>query len=620
MGTKPGRGDIQTFKTVGVQTSVTIAGVLLKSGERYFVTVVGCNGVGMCINSISTGAVVDYVPPHTGSVVTGLKGSPVLYQWITNSVWARWNWCLADEKRVSRLVNNSQCSNDSFYDVHSGVVGFGISVASLKTDNLLAPPKVAGPVRSTGCNIDLEDGVYSVVIEAKDRAGVATRGLSNTFIVDSTPPEINYVQHRHFGETLQHINLPFATLKSYFEIEDDLSKVAVYKVGVGSYAGADDVMKFQTISLRLPVSALRANWTAPKSLSLENNRRYFITIWAVNNAGLFAIKSSPPLLSDSEAPKDGIVLYGRGLTDAQYQSYSTLYRAHWYGFTDFSGIETIYLGLSSKPISTVCDVKKEDIVPANTNYHVLFELNLTSGQKYYSCLKLVDRAEKSAFFQSNGMLVDSSPPLPGFVTDGRPGEELDVQIESSVLRVSWVNFKEQETRIVSYQLAFGTFPGGKDAQDFTEVGLVNTAASSKLKVSQLTSGQRYYASVIAYNVLGMPSVMVNSNGVLVDFTAPVFLRPASDGNDPNQDLSYTTAGSLSVTWICEDLETSLATVEVAFGLQPGEAGIMNFTKVPVEQTSLAVVRNLQLGYRYFATVRCTNKVGLNAVSFSDGVM
>ena len=620
LGTKPGLGDIQNFKTVGVQTSVTITGVLLKSGERYFVTVVGCNGVGMCINGSSNGAVVDFVPPHTGNVVTGLKGPPVLYQWITNSIWARWNWCLADEKRVSRLVNNSLCSNDSFYDVHSGVIGFGISVASLTTDNLLAPPKTAGRVRSTGRNIDLEDGVYSVVIEAKDRAGVAARGLSNTFIVDSTPPEISYVQHGHFGETLQHINLPSATLKSYFEIEDDLSKVAVYKVGVGSYAGADDVTKFQTISLRSPVSSLRANWTAPKALSLENNRRYFITIWAVNNAGLFAIKSSPPLLSDSKAPKDGIVLDGWGLTDAQYQSYSTLYRAHWYGFTDFSGIETVYLGLSSKSKSTVCDVKKEDIVPAITNYHVLFGLNLTSGQKYYACLKLVDRAGNSAFFQSNGVLVDSSPPLPGSVTDGRPGEDLDVQIESSVLRASWVNFTEQETRIVSYQLAFGTFPGGKDVQEFTGVGLVNTAASSKLKVSQLTSGRRYYASVIAYNVLGMPSVIVNSNGVLVDFTAPVFPRPTRDGNDSNQDLSYTTAGSLSVTWICEDLETSLATVEIAFGLQPGESGVMNFTKVPVDQTSLAVVRNLQLGYRYFATVRCTNKVGLKTVSFSDGVV
>ena len=620
LGTKPGLTDIQGFKTVGLQTSATISGLFLRSGQRYFVSVIGCNGVGMCTNGSSNGAIVDFVPPHPGKVVTGLAGPPVVYQWITKSVWARWNWCLSDEKRVSGRLNNSQCSNDSFYDIHSGVAGFGISVASLATDDLLAPSKTAGRVRSTGRNIDLEDGVYSVVIEAKDRAGVIARGLSNTFIVDSSPPVVTYVQHGHFGETQEHVNTQFITFKSYFEIEDDLSKVASYKVGVGSYAGADDVLKFQIVSLSQPVSSLRANWTASKPTPLENNRRYFITIWAVNSAGLFTIKSSAPLLSDSEAPKDGIVLDGWGLTDAQYQSYSTLYRAHWHGFSDFSGIETVYLGLSSKPKSSNCDVKKEEIVPTNTDYHVLFGLNLTSGQKYYACLKLADRAGNFAFFQSNGVLVDSTPPLAGSVTDGRPGEKLEIQIESSVLRASWANFTEYETRIVSYQLAFGTSPGGQDAQEFTQAGLVNTATSSRLKVSELTSGKRYYATVIAYNVLGMPSAMVSSNGVLVDFTPPVFLWPVRDGSDPNQDLSATSGGSLSATWNCADPETSLASIEIAFGLQPGEADVMNFTTVPVDQTSFSIGRNLRLGFRYFATVRCINKVGLKAVSFSDGVV
>lgn len=620
LGTRPGLTDIQGFKTVGSQTSATLSGLLLSSGRRYYVSVMGCNGVGMCTNGSSNGAIVDFVPPHAGKIVTGLTGPPVLYQWLTKSVWARWNWCLSDERRVSGLINSSQCSNDSFYDIHSGVVGFGISVASLATDDLVAPYKMAGQVRATGRNIDLRDGVYSVVIEAKDRAGGIARGLSNTFIVDSSPPVITYIQHGHFGDNKQYVNAPFITFKSYFEIEDDLSKVISYKVGVGSYVGADDVLKFQTVLLSKSVSLLRANWTAANSTRLENNRRYFITIWATNNAGLFAIKSSPPLLSDSDAPKDGIVLDGWGLIDAQYQSYTTVFRAHWYGFHDFSGIETVYLGLSSKPESIDCDVKKEEIVPSNTGYHVLFGLNLNSGQKYYGCLKLVDRAGNFALFHSNGVMVDSTPPHPGSVADGRPGKELDFQIESSILRASWVNFTEKETKIITYRLAFGTFQGGEDAQEFIEVGLVNTAASSKLKLSELASGQRYYATVIAINVLGMPSVMVSSNGVLVDFTPPVFLRPIRDGSNPSQDLSSTSRRSLSATWKCADPETDLASVEIAFGLQPGKADVMNFTSMPVNHTSFTITSNLLQGFRYFATVRCTNKIGLRSVAFSDGVV
>ncbi|KAJ7365984.1 hypothetical protein OS493_002726 [Desmophyllum pertusum] len=621
LGTIPGLADIKAFETVGSQTNVTLTGLLLESGQRYFVTVVGCNKVGMCINASSNGAIVDFVPPHSGKVLTGMTGPPVLYQWITKSVWARWNWCLADEKRVSAVLNYSQCSNDSFYDVHSGIGMFGISVVSQSTDELLAPFKLAGRQRYTGRNINLQDGVYSVAIEASDKAGVATRGLSNTFIVDSSPPVITLVQHGHFGETMAYTNTSFITFRSYFVIEDDLSKVKAYKIGVGSYSGADDVIKFQSFSsLRFPTSLLQGNWTSPKPTSLKNNQRYFITVLAINSAGLFTIKSSPPLLSDFEAPQNGVVLDGWGLQDAVYQSFTSLYRAHWYGFTDFAGIEKVYLGLSSNSKSIVCDVKKEEIVSSDTNFHVLTGLALISGQKYYACLKLVDRAGNSAFFQSNGAVVDASPPLSGYVTDGRLGQEIDAQMENSVLRASWGNFTELETRIVSYQLAFGSFPGGQDVQGLTNVGMVNTATSSRLKVSELSSGNRYYASVIAYNVLGMPSSMVSSNGVLVDFTPPIFSQPTRDGDDPNNDFSYTSGSFLNATWKCEDPETGLSTIDIAFGLQPGDTDIMNFTSLSAFQTSFTTNRKLQLGYRYFASVRCTNNIGLTSVSFSDGIM
>ena len=132
LGTKPGLADVKALNTVGSKTNVTLTGLLLKSGTRYYVIVVGCNGVEMCVNASSNGAIVDFIPPHPGKVITGLKGPAVLYQWMTKSVWARWSWCLTDEKRISSIINSSQCSNNSFYDIHSGINMFGISVMSQK--------------------------------------------------------------------------------------------------------------------------------------------------------------------------------------------------------------------------------------------------------------------------------------------------------------------------------------------------------------------------------------------------------------------------------------------------------------------------------------------------------
>ena len=101
----------------------------------------------MCVNDTSNGAVVDFVPPHAGLVTTGYQGPPVFYQWINTAVWARWDWCLADRNRKSDIIDISQCRNDSFYDKHSGIIGFGISVLSMKSDKLLQPFKESGKVR-----------------------------------------------------------------------------------------------------------------------------------------------------------------------------------------------------------------------------------------------------------------------------------------------------------------------------------------------------------------------------------------------------------------------------------------------------------------------------------------
>ena len=619
LGTHPGNLDVQQLQSVGQRTNATLTELLLISGQKYFATIVGCNGVGMCVNGSSNGVLVDFVTPHAGNVITGYKGPPVSYQW-TQSVWARWYWCPADRERKEELVDFNRCDNSSFYDVHSGITEFGISVTSAAEDKELSPFKLAGKVTLTGCNIEMNDGVYSVVVQAKDKSGTTTQALSNTFIKDSTPPKILQVKHGMQGELFLYVNMTNITFKAYFEMVDDLSEVISYKVGVGSFPGKDDIIQFKTHAMEESKTFVRSNWSVAEAYNLKHSRQYFITVCVTNNAGLSSVKSSNPLTVDTEPPKGAIVQDGWEVLDNTYQVYSSLYRVNWQGLTDLTGIESVFVCLSSKRMFGLCDVKPFQKAMKGSNHYLFSELKLISGKTYYACVNAIDRAGNEAFFWSNGVTIDSTPPISGYVRDGRPPNETDFQFENSILRCWWENFSEMETEIIFYQVAFGTLPGSTDIQDFVSVGLVSSAASSNLKFSKLASGLRYYATVVAFNSLGIPSKKISSNGVMIDSSAPVFTEPVRDGKVRERDAKYTILHILIATWECLDLQSGIMLTEIAFGLQPGAQDIMAFTVVSKDATSYTFAAILRLGYRYFATVRCSNKAGLKSLLSSDGII
>ncbi|XP_031557393.1 uncharacterized protein LOC116294015 [Actinia tenebrosa] len=308
------------------------------------------------------------------------------------------------------------------------------------------------------------------------------------------------------------------------------------------------------------------------------------------------------------------------MMDIDYQSYLSIYRVHWQRITDFSGVHSVYVGLKSGHNATTCDVSPLEKAQDEANYHVFSGLNLKSGSIYYACLKVVDNAQNAAYFTSDGIVIDNTSPSPGYVIDGNTVNDIDFQKENSVLWATWSNFTEEETEIVQYKLAFGTSPGKEDIQEFTEVGLVQRAPSTRLNTTELATAKRYYASVIAINKLGLPSEKVSSDGVLIDITPPSFIFSTTDGTDLGQDVRYSRVQSLSCSWRCDDEESKLKLVEVSFGLQPGSSDVKQFTTVNASSMQYEYQASLKSGIIYFATIRCTNNAGLQKTSTSNGVI
>lgn len=103
-----------------------------------------------------------------------------------------------------------------------------------------------------------------------------------------------------------------------------------------------------------------------------------------------------------------------------------------------------------------------------------------------------------------------------------------------------------------------------------------------LKVLKFKIGICYYVIVIVYNFIGIFSIKVLLNGVLVDVIVLFFLQLICDGDDYINDLNYMFVNILKVIWKCEDLEVGFFKVEIVFGFQFGDIDVMNFRSLLVD--------------------------------------
>ena len=619
LGSSPGLDDKSTFKSNNLSTKASLSNDHLESGKTYYVTVIACNRVGMCVNGSSNGAMVDFIPPHTGVVTAGQEGPPLRITWINKAAWARWQWCPADKSELRASSNT--CEPSSFYDEHSGIRRFGLTVLSYDTAKTLTPVKTVGRVVTGGLHVVMPNGVFSVLVEAEDRAGGSSKGISKPFIIDNTPPKIVKLYHGRENEQIAYTQVEDYVFTAFFEITEDISTIISYSIGVSTFPEGDDVIPFAEYKLSFPANIMYVNWTSMNSKKLMNGRKYYITLKSTNAAKIFLIASSPPLIFDNEPPSVSHVFDGWEIQDSQYHPFPSIYRVHWQRITDITGIQEISVCLSSTKNENKCNLHPKIQISTKAISHTFTNISLQSGIYCYAYLEIQDNAGNHGKFWSNGALIDTSPPIKGRVIDGQGGSDQVYQRETNILYASWSGFSENETRIHHYELAFGTSANDSNVQPFTNVGLVTSTSSSNLLVSELKNGVIYYAQIIAYNTLGISSEIAHSDGVLVDTTPPIFPSPVSDGKGFQFDIDYSSnLTSLSINWKCDDKESGLKKVIVGLGTQPGIQDIVVGRSVlPYQNIYNFEKLNLTQGFRYFSTVKCENNVGLHSSAVSDGI-
>ena len=623
LGTSPGQDDVTRFRSYGLKTQALISSSGLRSGITYYVTVIGCNPVNMCVNASSNGALVDFIAPNAGLVHAGTGSPATEITWINTGAWAHWKWCLTDKNKSN--VTSDMCDSSSFYDIHSGIKHFGLTVFSYEFADELQPVRTVGRVEVSGIDVNMPNGFFSVVVEAMDHVGLVSSSKSRSFVVDATPPSIVDIYHGNEHQRIKYIKTIIYAVQAFFEIVEDVSYIVSYSLGVGSYAGGNDIKPFVQYknTYAFLSKRLRINWTDLENITLVHDMKYYITVKATNAAGLISVHSSNSLICDTKEPKILDLFDGWESQDNDLHRFSNIYRMHWRQLPDISGIKETKVCLTTSLMNNAtCDIHQMVTIPNTETSFSFGNLKLYSGVYVYAMLQLTDNAGNLASYWSDGALVDTSSPILGRVMNNRPGENRQWQREINILYASWSGFSDPESSIHHYELAFGTQPRTSDIQAFTNVGLATSAASSNLGVTELKNGVIYFASVIAYNNVGIVSDIASSNGIFIDSEPPVFTQTPYDGTISGVDNDYSRdSTTLSVNWKCVDEGSGLNQVLIGFGTQPGLQDVAQLNAVLPIQTFYKISNfKLDPGHRYFSIVKCINNIGLQTSALSDGIV
>ena len=164
---------------------------------------------------------------------------------------------------------------------------------------------------------------------------------------------------------------------------------------------ADDIVKQRNVGLRTEFRAT--------GLRLSHGRRYFFTVTAFNNVGLYTTVNSDGFVVDTDNPSAGIVYNTEKHRNYAFQSSLRKFDLSWHGFLDhYSGIQSYFAALIDESDNTY--------VTNFTNcglqtFAKFTKLNLKHGRKYLGAVKAIDAAKHvSEISYSKPKLVDITAP------------------------------------------------------------------------------------------------------------------------------------------------------------------------------------------------------------------
>jgi len=435
-----------------------------------------------------------------------------------------------------------------------------------------------------------QEGTNIVWLTATDAVGnVGTTACD--VILDSTPPIPGTVSDG-FGEDIGTTSSNSWLAGNFSEWKDDESGIMEYEYSIGSQPGWTDIVSWQKIGNK--------TYALATGLQLIGGKTYYFNIKGINQAQLYSISTSNGVIIldiDLKPPaqvNDGLA------EDIDFLGTTTVYSGNW-SRVDLQGRRFDYYyavreGFNNFIIPWTC---------AGTQTQFSTPAILEQGKQYYLYVKVVDENNSSSDVTiSDGVIVDITPPEVGVIMDGD-------YIATKTISLSWTPAREQESRLKEYYWRV-SYPIGQQ-NDWISAG---TNTSISLTVSK---DERYYFELKAVNILGLESLTIKSDGVVVDCSPPSPLEFVNDGVSTDTDW-INTSRYISANWpLAIDNESGIYGYWYSVGTARGISDIVGwqFTK----DTSVTIVNpvNIQEGKQYYFNVYASNNAHLvSLATSSDG--
>jgi len=488
VGKTPGGTETVSWTSVGTDTSVTKTGLSLSSGTTCYISVRAIDNTGnMSSITISDGITIDTDAPINGIVIDGVNED---LDWSGDSTTLKAIWF-------------------GFSDVLSGIQQYEYAIGTSEEDsNTIDWSSTGLDTFAIDSNLSLTDGMtYYYNIRAIDNVGNVSGIVSSDGItIDLTPASINYVYEGSLESDRNYQNSD-TTMFLVWGKADDASGIKKYEYALGTSSGGIDILYWTDAGTDTSMTI--------SQLSLNEGVTYYGSIRAEDMAGNVSnIVSGDGITVDITPPSDGIVI--DGITeDLEFTGSNNSLTATWMNFTDdISGIDYYEYAIgTSSGGSDIINWTDEgaDTTVTETG------LALTNGDTCFTSIRATDIAgNTSSISTSDGITVDTDPPIPGTVYDGLAEDE-DWINSSTSLSANWTGFSDLLSGISIYEYAIGTEIGSSEIVDWSQVGLDSSFSRNDLS---LIGGQTYYVSVRSYDSVGNAGDSVNSNGATVDLAPP----------------------------------------------------------------------------------------------------